>query len=312
MFESLAGSDRRTLRRMPGIDVLRVLRWRPLLPGIGVALLLFGLGVPPAVAGRAENVAARTTAALPVHGKIVQLAPHRRRHRSVHRTATLSGGLPAIVQPIASHHLVLLKIGDSLGEELGFGLRDMLGTNKHVTVLQNAVGDTGLARPDYYNWPLHLSQQLAQYHPQGVIVMLGGDDGQGFVDQGRTVEFGTALWRSIYAERVATMMAEATEAGAHVIWVGLPIMGSGYFSAEMAQMNAIYAAEAATHAGVTFVSTWMLFANPAGQYAAFLPGPGGTSELMRNPDGVHFSGAGADRLASAVVGAMERAWTIRL
>ena len=206
----------------------------------------------------------------------------------------------------------MLKIGDSLGEELGFGLRDVLGHNPYVTVLQEAIGDSGLARPDFYNWPMHLKQELAQYHPNAVIVMLGGDDGQGFTYNGRTVYFGSALWRSIYGQRVAAMMTEATAAGAHVVWVGLPIMSSPSFSAEMTVMNTIYATEAAAHPGVTFVPTWRLFANRLGQYSAYLAGPSGQLELMRNPDGIHFSGVGEDRLATAVVGAMAKTWKIRL
>jgi len=230
------------------------------------------------------------------------------------RQGTRSGEtkIPAIVQPSATEHLTLLKVGDSLGEELGFGLRDVLGSNRNLTVIQDAVGDTGLARPDYYNWPLQLQHELVTYRPRGVIVMLGGDDGQGFSYQGKTVIFGSASWHTIYSQRVATMMSEATAAGAHVIWVGLPIMRSGLFSSEMAQMNAIYSAQAAIHPGVTFVPTWSLFANSTGNYSAYLPGPSGSLVLMRNPDGVHFSGAGADRLGVAVVHAMNTAWKVHL
>ena len=249
----------------------------------------------------ASNVSTSPTPLFQVH----------RRKRSPVRNA---GGpvLRPIVTPSAAHPLVLLKIGDSLGEELGFGLRDLLTNVRYVTVLQEAIGDSGLARPDFYNWPLHLRLELAQYHPSAVVVMLGGDDGQGFVDSGRTVEFGTSLWSSIYSERVAAIMAEATASGAHVLWVGLPIMGSAYFSSEMAKMNAIYVAEARQHPGVTFVPTWNLFANSAGAYSAYLPGPSGQLELMRNPDGVHFSGAGEDRLAATVISGMNSAWRIHI
>lgn len=220
--------------------------------------------------------------------------------------------LSPIVQPSAAHPLILLKIGDSLGEELGFGLRDVLAHDRHVTILQDAVGDSGLARPDFYNWPVHLRQELSMYHPSAVVVMLGGDDGQNFVDAGRFVVFGSSLWHTIYAERVDSIMSEAITAGARVLWVGLPIMQSARFSQEMALMNSIYSAEAAKFPGTTFVPTWQLFANSAGQYSADLPGPGGTPELMRNSDGVHFAGAGADRLAGAVVRAMNAAWNIHL
>ncbi len=217
-----------------------------------------------------------------------------------------------IQQPSASRPLVLLKIGDSLGEELGFGLRDVVGSYPYVHVLQEAVGDSGLARPDFYNWPVHLAAELRQFHPAAVVVLLGGDDGQDFVDRGRIVHFGTALWRSVYSSRVAQMMDEATAAGARVLWVGLPIMSSPVLSAEMVQMNTIYAHEAALHAGVTFLATWRLFATAQGAYSAYLPDASGQTVLMRNPDGVHFSGAGDDRLATAVVRAMDRSWHIRI
>ena len=261
-----------------------------------------------AAASPARGLTPQTTAAAAPHSDVASTAVDHRRIRR-HRTST---NLPAVLQPSPTHHLTLLKIGDSLGEELGFGLRDAIGANPNVTLIQDAVGDTGLARPDYYNWPVHLASELAQYHPRAVIVMLGGDDGQGFVDQGRTVYFGSSLWHTIYTERVNTMMNEALAAGSHVIWVGLPIMGPGVLAQEMAQMNSIYAAEAGLHPGVTFVPTWSLFASSSGRYSAYLPGPNGQMVLMRNPDGVHFSGAGADRLANAVVNSMDGAWKIHL
>lgn len=242
------------------------------------------------------------------HGGQAPRSVHRRRRKS----PTTKLVMPAVDQPSAAHHLTILKIGDSLGEELGFGLQDLLGANHNVTIVQDAVGDTGLARPDYYNWPVHLAQELSKTRPRVVVIMLGGDDGQGFDYLGRTVTFGTPAWRSIYTQRVAQLMGEATAAGAHVIWVGLPIMGSKYFSSEMASMNAIYAVQASIHPFVTFVPTWSLFANAAGAFSASLPGPGGRVELMRNPDGVHFSGAGDDRLASAVVNAMDKTFRIHL
>lgn len=229
-----------------------------------------------------------------------------------HRASLPGRSLRPIPQPSAAHPLVLLKIGDSLGEELGFGLTDVIGPTPAVRVLQDAVGDSGLARPDFYNWPVHLASELRADRPAAVVVLLGGDDGQNFVDAGTVVHFGTARWHAVYSSRVAEMMDEATQAGAHVLWVGVPIMSSPVLSAEMAKMNSIYAAQAARHPGVTFLSTWSLFASPHGTYAASLPDASGKPVLLRNPDGVHFSRAGEDRLATAVVAAMDRAWHISI
>lgn len=206
----------------------------------------------------------------------------------------------------------MLEIGDSLGEDLGLGMGDVLGSDPLVRVIQDAVGDSGLARPDYYDWPAHLAQELAQYHPGAVVVMLGGDDGQNFINAGQYVTFGTPLWHTVYSERVATMMDEATAAGAHVFWVGMPIMGDSGLSAEMTLENQVYAQQAATHSGVTYFSSWSLFTNAAGGYAQYLADASGQLVMVRDADGVHLTGAGSDRLAKAIVTPMEQAFGVKL
>jgi uncharacterized protein len=219
---------------------------------------------------------------------------------------------PAIPQPTAAHPLTILEIGDSLGEDLGIGMDAVLGSDPRVRVLQEAVGDTGLARPDYYDWPLHLEEELQQYHPGAVVVMLGGNDGQSFDQDGSYVGFGTPEWHTIYSERVAQIMDEATRAGAHVFWVGMPIMADPGFSATMATLNSVYQQQAADHAGVTWFPSWPVFTDAAGGYVAELPDASGQEVLLRDPDGVHLAYGGCVRLADAIVGPMEAAWDVRL
>lgn len=191
-------------------------------------------------------------------------------------------------------------------------MQDVLGSDPLVRVLQKAVGDSGLARPDFYNWPANLEAELQQYHPGAVVVMLGGDDGQNFIDNGNYVYFGSPLWHTVYSERVAGLMNEATNAGAHVFWVGMPIMGNAGLSSEMSLENQVFEQQAAIHPGVTYYSCWSLFANAAGQYAEYLPDASGQLVAMRDPDGVHFTGAGWDRLANAVVSPMAEAFGVKI
>lgn len=216
------------------------------------------------------------------------------------------------MQPSRGRPLVILEVGDSLGEDLGLGMGSVLGSDPYVQVLQKAVGFTSLARPDYYNWPANLETELHVYHPAAVVVMLGGNDGQNFYDGSQYVTWGSALWHQVYSERVGLMMDEAVSAGAHVLWVGMPICRDGGFSAEMAEQNSVFAQQAAIHPGVTYYSSWSLFANSAGQYSNSLPDSSGTEQLMRDPDGVHLAGAGEVRLASAIIPVMESAWGIDL
>lgn len=213
---------------------------------------------------------------------------------------------PPSTRPIvhAGQPLTILVIGDSLGEDLGYGLRDLLGSLPQVRLVLKAVGSTGLANVAYYNWPKALAEELQQYRPYVVVTLLGGNDAVGFVDNGRPVPFGSSLWQRAYGQRVATLMEEATSTGAQMIWVGLPIMSptSVLPNPSMKRLNAVYAAEAKIHPGVHYLSTWSLFEAPQGGYTAVLQASNGQWRVIRDPDGVHIAPpAGNDLIASAVL-----------
>jgi hypothetical protein len=215
-------------------------------------------------------------------------------------------------QPTAQNPLTILEIGDSLGQDLGFGLGDdVFANDPFLHIIQAAVGDTGLARPDYYDWPAHLETELQQDHPGAVVVFLGGNDGQGFTVNGQVVEFGTPLWHEDYAARVALVMSECLAAKARVLWVGMPIMGPSSLTSVMAQLDAIFRAEAAKHPGATYFSSWSLFSNAEGQYT---PSEvvNGQEQVVRDSDGVHLTSYGDILLASALIGPMEKAWGIKV
>jgi uncharacterized protein len=219
---------------------------------------------------------------------------------------------PPLRQPTAAAPLTILEIGDSLGEDLGLGMGSVLGSDPLVRVVQDAVGDTSLARPDYYDWPLHLEEELQQYHPGAVVVMIGGNDGQDFYNDGTFIGFGTEAWHTVFSERVAQIMDEATLAGAHVLWVGMPIMADPRFSATMETLNSVFEQQAADHAGVTYFSSWSVFTDASGGYAAELPDSSGQEVLVRDPDGVHLAYGGMTRLATAIISPMESAWRIKI
>jgi hypothetical protein len=228
-------------------------------------------------------------------------------------TSTSTTTTLGLSQPNAQKPITILDVGDSLGEDLGIGLEDTLGTSPIVHVVQAAVGDTGLARPDYYNWPAHLAADLAKYHPQLVTILVGGNDAQSFDADNQVVVFGSTLWHTIYTGRVAVMMSEVLKAHARLLWVGLPIMANTTFAASMATLNAIYKSEAALHRGVEFMPTWSLFSNSEGQFSTYLTNSSGQSVLARDPDGIHLAvPGGCDIAAVATIKDAERIWHIRL
>jgi peptidoglycan DL-endopeptidase LytF len=190
--------------------------------------------------------------------------------------------------------------GDSAAYQIQFTLAarlKKLGVSKVVSAGKSI---SGLAPPDFYNWPVHLKSALASLHPQAVVFMVGMNDGQGMTAGGKTLLFGTAAWKKEYTKRVKTMMDAMRSAGVtRAYWIGMPIMRSASFGKKMALLNTIFRAQAAAHPDVTYVDAWKLFSSSKGTYVA----------KWRSADGMHFNIVGVNRLVSAVVTLVKRDWS---
>lgn len=235
-------------------------------------------------------------------------------HTKTTTPATMPGPT-ALAQPTPAHPITILQIGDSLGLDLGIGLANELGPSKSVHFIPGAVGDTGLANLGYYSWIAQLPVDLKKYHPKVVMIMLGGNDAQPFQSGNTIVQPDTALWFKVYAARVAALITEVTSTNAQLIWVGLPIMGptSGVPNVDIQAQNTVYAAQCKTHVGATFISTWKLFENAAGQYSTYLTLPGSGLVQVRDPDEVHVDPPGGTNLLGAyVIAQTEAALHIRI
>ena len=71
----------------------------------------------------------------------------------------------------------MLVVGDSFAQELEIGLAPVTDS-RYFRIIQKGLQSTGLSRPDYYNWPSALQVFMTQYHPDIVLIMLGGNDAQ--------------------------------------------------------------------------------------------------------------------------------------
>ena len=200
----------------------------------------------------------------------------------------------------ARRHYTVLEIGDSLGTDLGGGLGHQLATSPRVTLVQKGKSETGLANAWFYDWPQHLKTYLAQYHPQLLIVLLGGNDEQSMDVDHHAAAFDTPTWRTQYAKNVRVMMREATKANCSVLWVGMPIMYPNYYREGMKVINSIFANVASATPRVTFLSTWKYMANRQGQFQ-FSAWVNGSYEALRSADGIHPTAVGQNVLATYVV-----------
>jgi hypothetical protein len=206
--------------------------------------------------------------------------------------------------------LRLYIVGDSMAQVFGSSLENLAeGTHVIKAKLDYKVS-SGLSRPDYFDWPQRLVDQLVEYDPDATAVLFGANDGQNVRYQGKVLEVGSAAWQAVYQKRVGRAMRILTRGGRRVYWVGDPIMRNAGYRGRIAMMDHIYEAEAARHPGVTFVSTWQLMANGKGSYAEYLKDGGGDLVLMRASDGIHLTRAGGDRMAHSVLDVIEKDWGI--
>ncbi|MBI3274892.1 MAG: DUF459 domain-containing protein [Methylocystis sp.] len=143
-------------------------------------------------------------------------------------------------------------------------------------------------------------------NPPMALMMIGSNDRQALRDGSQTHEALSPRWRELYAARVDAIRAVFKEKKIPLVWVGLPVMKNERFSADMAQFNEIYRDRAA-HDGGVYLDLWEAFADERNQYDAFGPDLNGHIVKLRSADGVHFTDAGARKLAHFVEGDIRRA-----
>lgn len=205
-------------------------------------------------------------------------------------------------KPTAEYPLTVMIHGDSMTEAFGKYLKnDLIATG-----LAQAVHDfrysSGLARPDFFDWPGYLTQTMAEQNPDMVVMMIGANDGQDLKVNGVFMAFGSPEWTELYSTRVGQAMDIMAVEGRRVYWIGLPIARSETYSAKMKTLDAVYKAEADKRDLVEYIDTWALFSTASGQYTAYLPDSSGASQLMRRDDGIHLTVAGATFLTEHVMG----------
>lgn len=197
-------------------------------------------------------------------------------------------------------HCTVVEIGDSLGNDLGWGVARELERTPGMHMVQLDKSSTGLAATWFYSWPVQLKHALARYHPNLVLVMLGANDEQAVRVNGASASFSTPAWDTAYLKRIHQIVAESTAAGAYVLWVGLPVMEPPTFRAGAHLLNSLYLREVTSVPGGAFLPTWNLFADARGNFheSALV---NGSPQILRAPDGIHFSTVGEDVLATYVV-----------
>jgi hypothetical protein len=114
-----------------------------------------------------------------------------------------------------------------------------------------------------------------------------------------TYEFRSEKWGEAYGRRIDEMIAVLKSKGVPVLWVGLPPIRGPRGSADVAYLNELYRGHA-EKAGIIYVDVWDGFVDESGNFASRGPDFEGQIRVLRAGDGVHFTKAGARKLAHYV------------
>lgn len=197
---------------------------------------------------------------------------------------------------------VVALAGDSM---MAVGLSDMLlretATNQNLRIIKAYRSGTGLARPDVFDWMQEYPAMIGDEKPYAVIVAIGANDGQGFVENGKTLAFGSDAWVRVYQHRTADFLNLLTQNGAHVVWVGLPPMKSGAYSDRATEINRIAYTVVNQNPQATWWNPQSYTGDEAGEFREILTTPDGRTTRIRAADGIHLSDDGAALLTPALI-----------
>jgi len=195
--------------------------------------------------------------------------------------------------------LRIAVVGDSQAQGLAAGLQRLYRQDPRFRVLDYARISTGLIRLSFFDWPAYAQQIAPSVHASAAVVMFGANDRPSVRVRGEVDERLLENFTALYSGRARTVIRAFRAAGTRVVWVGHPVVRGEDYAADMAIINHI-CQQACIAEGADFVSLWERFADPAGQYTAYGPGPDGQTTRLRRDDGVHLTMAGYELAAQQI------------
>ncbi len=227
-------------------------------------------------------------------------------------TATTEPSVKEVVIPSAADPAEVLILGDSDAGTFGPYLETLLDSTGIVATKLDYKVSSGLARPDFFDWPTHMREAVPQVNPDIVIATFGGNDAQGLrnLDESWAVDRVPSAddteWREEYGRRVGDAMDYLSDGNRTLIWVGIPNDDNPEVTARLQVQDEVVRAEAAKRPKVVFIDTWKRFSGRNGGWAEFVVDPrDGEGKDVRADDGFHLNQNGAEILAIDIAEAVK-------
>ena len=289
-------------------------RFRVLLGSVLVFLMAAGYVLTSANAATAEklmNAPKITNTPTPTPTKEIQTSAAL---TAINKSQKAKGcNLDLLAEEVASSagKCTILIVGDSLGNNLAYGMQRQLEKTAGIDLVIKSKASTGLSNSWFYNWPKEIKPFISDNNPDLVIVMLGTNDHQNMKIDGEVSEFGSKKWNAKYESEATKMISQSIDSGAYVVWVGLPIMQSSYFASYMSVLNDRSSSAVAENEGATFIPTWDYMADSRGKYREWAK-VNGKNEKIRGSDGIHFTWVGQNVLATYVISELQDIFNVKI
>jgi uncharacterized protein len=194
-------------------------------------------------------------------------------------------------------------IGDALAGGLWAGTTRVGGAYPDFTITGRFKEESGLARPEFYDWGSAVPKILERHHVDLAIVFIGSNDAQDIRTDAGRLAFGSPEWVIAYEAAVNEIIGVFREHGVTVYWIGLPPMRSATHEAAVRTIAELQRQRVLAN-GARYIDVRPQFAEPDGSYAESGTGIDGRTVRLRSLNGVRFIKAGNDKLATLVFDAI--------
>jgi uncharacterized protein len=194
-------------------------------------------------------------------------------------------------------------IGDALAGGLWGGTTRVGNRYPDFAITGRFKEDSGLARPEIYDWAGAVPRILERHHVDLAIVFIGANDGQDIRSDSGRIPFGTSQWAAAYQTQVDEIIRVFMEHGVAVYWVGLPPMRSAQHEEAVGTIAELQRERVLAN-GAKYVDVRPQFATPDGSFALHGIGIDGSEKRLRSLDGITFIKAGNDKLSTLVFDAI--------
>lgn len=208
------------------------------------------------------------------------------------------GPPPYLGEPKETYQVFVF--GDSLAAGLFAGMSRMADGDLRLSVDGRFKDDSGLARPEFYDWAAALPKIQERRQIDIAVIFLGSNDGQDMRSATSVIAFETPDWATTYARRMDQIIEILRSKGSAVYWVELPPMGPEPLEAET-KFVATVQGDRVKKAKIRYVETRKAFADDKDHYTDQGTDVNGTAMRLRSRDGIHFLKSGNDKLAQLVL-----------